>query len=356
VTKIVVVTGAGRSGTSSVAGALKRLGLHIPQPEKQADEWNPRGYYESSWPTTFHAKWLRSLLRDMDARPHAAEVALASLTDERQERFTAWLVEQVGLRAPGEVVLVKETRAFWVLPMWQRAAEAAGAELTSLTMLRHPTQVVRSRDSKHLEGRPDGVRLLRETTNVAAWLNSLFETERVTRGLPRTFVLYDELLGDWRTALTRAAGHLGLDLGDETALAAPHDNDDFLDSSLNRSAYTWDGLEVGRPLVDLAERSWERAHRLTRDPADPTVVAEVAALREEYADLYAMAEGILGDARTETTAEIRQEFADRLEHKDAKIAELRQRARTAEAALAEAPAPDADRAPGRRNPLRRRHR
>jgi len=47
--KLVVVTGSGRSGTSSVAGTLKRLGLYIPQPEVETDERNPRGYYEPLW-------------------------------------------------------------------------------------------------------------------------------------------------------------------------------------------------------------------------------------------------------------------------------------------------------------------
>ena len=55
--KLVVVTGSGRSGTSSVAGTLKRLGLYIPQPEVETDERNPRGYYEPLWVAEFH-KWL----------------------------------------------------------------------------------------------------------------------------------------------------------------------------------------------------------------------------------------------------------------------------------------------------------
>ena len=260
----------------------------------------------------------------MDARPHAATVALDSLTAEREEQFTAWLVEQVALRDPDDVMLVKETRAFWVLPLWARAAEAAGVRLTTLTMLRHPTQVVRSRDTKHQAGRPDEQRTQRETTNVAAWVNSLCETERVTRPHPRSFVLYDELVGDWRSALGRAARQLGLDLGD---VGGPHAVDDFLDVSLNRSANTWDGLEVGRPLVDLAERSWQVAARLVEQPDDDAVVDLVDGLRSDYADLYAMAAGILADEREEKVREIHHFYAERLDKKNARIASLRARVR-----------------------------
>ena len=35
-TPLVLVSGSGRSGTSSLAGTLKRLGLHVPQPEVEA--------------------------------------------------------------------------------------------------------------------------------------------------------------------------------------------------------------------------------------------------------------------------------------------------------------------------------
>ena len=43
---MVIVTGAGRSGTSSMAGALKQLGVLVPQPEVQANKANPRGHFE----------------------------------------------------------------------------------------------------------------------------------------------------------------------------------------------------------------------------------------------------------------------------------------------------------------------
>ena len=100
--------------------------------------------------------------------------------------------------------MIKETRAYWVYPLWQRVVAAVGAELTSLTMLRHPTQVVRSRDTAYLSGRSDEFRLARETSNVAAWMNSVFVTERATRDNPRAFVPYYDLVEDWRSAISRA--------------------------------------------------------------------------------------------------------------------------------------------------------
>ena len=59
--RLVVVTGSGRSGTSTVAGTLKRLGLHVPQPEMPPDETNPRGFYEPIWVVDFHKRLLNSI-------------------------------------------------------------------------------------------------------------------------------------------------------------------------------------------------------------------------------------------------------------------------------------------------------
>ena len=213
--KLVVVTGSGRSGTSSVAGTLKRLGLYIPQPEVETDERNPRGYYEPLWVAEFH-KWLLNPIpvRTIDSRPNAGKIAKKHVTPEVEQRAARLAARPARLVAErGETqILLKDTRAYWVYDLWQRMAAEFGAQLTSLTMLRHPAQVVRSRDAAYLTEMDRHFRRQRETTNVAAWINAAFETERVTRGNPRAFVPYYDLIGDWRAAMTRAGAQLGLTL------------------------------------------------------------------------------------------------------------------------------------------------
>ena len=117
-----------------------------------------------------------------------------------EDQLREWLR---GLLAEPQVAL-KDTRAYWVYEMFVRLADELGAELTSLTMLRHPTEVVRSRDTAYLGGQSQQFRRERETTNVAAWMNSVFETERVTRHHARACVRYPDLRADWRAAMLRA--------------------------------------------------------------------------------------------------------------------------------------------------------
>ncbi|WP_134767249.1 hypothetical protein [Nocardioides sp. 1609] len=328
--KVLIVTGSGRSGTSSVAGTLKRFGFHVPQPEVEADERNPRGYYEPLWVADFHKFWLNGIpVRTIDSRPLAGDIAMADLTPEREETLRAWLADELAQRADGDVVVIKETRAYWVYPLWQRVVAATGAELASLTMLRHPTQVVRSRDSAYLTGMSDDARLQRETTNVAAWMNSVFVTERATRDNPRAFVPYYDLIGDWRTAMSRACAQVDVDPGD---LAPPHDVDDFITSSLNRSSDAWDGLTVPAALRDLAERTWTAANVLVATPDDAAATAELDALATEYADLYVTSAAIASDEATSQVAAARKKLKDRIAAKDERIAELEARVEQLEAA------------------------
>ncbi len=76
--RLVVVVGSGRSGTSTLAGALKYLGMHVPQPEWPANRSNPRGFHEPKWVVQFQRRMLRraNIALD-DARPAAFDLAAA---------------------------------------------------------------------------------------------------------------------------------------------------------------------------------------------------------------------------------------------------------------------------------------
>ena len=70
--RVVFVVGSGRSGTSTMAGTLRTLGLHVPQPEVVADATNPKGFGEPRWVVDLHHELLqRSNVQVSDARPRA---------------------------------------------------------------------------------------------------------------------------------------------------------------------------------------------------------------------------------------------------------------------------------------------
>lgn len=313
--RIVLVTGSGRSGTSSVAGTLKRLGLHVPQPEVEADEKNPRGYYEPLWVTEFHKRVLNPIpVRTIDTRPHAAEVAAAAVADGKAEaELREWLSDQLD----HPQVLIKDPRAFWIQPLWNKVAAELGADVVTLTMLRHPTEVVRSRDTAYLAEQTPAFRRQRETANVAAWVNAAHLTELATREQPRAFVGYHDLLADWRTAIGRAGEQLGITLD---IAGGGAEVDDFIDMRLNRSAITWDDLSVPPVLRELADRAWASMNALVTDPHDAAALADLADQRAAYTELFEWSEAIAMDATSQKVHDTRNEVR---RNKGREIAALR---------------------------------
>src|SRR4051794_12976820 len=270
---VVLVTGSMRSGTSSLAGSLKQLGWHVPPPEVPASARNAKGHFEPRWVIEFHKRLLRAaLVRPSDGSPRAEQRVAALLEDGAVEaELRDWLAGQ-----PEPRIVVKDPHAAWVVPLWQRAAVGAGRDLRVLTALRHPAEVVGSQDITWGQGRrTDAERRVKETSNTAAWTNLALVTEAGSRGAPRAFIRYDDLLTDWRSSLGAVSDRLGL------ALPLDEDRglDDFLDPGMRRSQLTWADIVLPEWLRDLAEDTWQQLGALVHDPTDAAVAERLAATR-----------------------------------------------------------------------------
>ncbi|MFL5844411.1 MAG: sulfotransferase family protein [Solirubrobacteraceae bacterium] len=277
--QLILVVGVGRSGTSLFAGIMGKLGFHIPQPEVQADDTNPKGFGEPKWVVDFHTRIMRrKRVTVFDARPKAWELtAAASAEPEVQTELRAWLKGEVDQAS--DVVVVKDPRVGWFLPLWTQAAANVGVSTSFVTMLRHPAQILTSAKKSYGTWQTDASR-------AAAWINVMLESERATRGERRAFIPYGELLTDWAGQL-RAAGER-LDVAPLASLdAAAHpDVDEFVDPSLFRNRTGWEGLDVPQRVIDLAEEVWAAlqdadGHREALD-----------GFRDRYDALYGEAEAI----------------------------------------------------------------
>ena len=142
--RVVFVVGSGRSGTSTMAGTLRTLGLHVPQPEVVADATNPKGFGEPRWVVDLHTELLaRSNVQVSDARPRAwLDTGTTSGDHATRARVADWLEEQL---AVGEELVIKDPRGAWFLGLWRAAADRCGATSSYVTMLRPVTEVVGSK-------------------------------------------------------------------------------------------------------------------------------------------------------------------------------------------------------------------
>ena len=299
--QVVVVAGSGRSGTSSIAGALKIAGLRVPPPEVPGNRSNPRGFFEPRWVVDQQTRLLRRAgVVLTDARPTAfARTREVAEADDVRETIAGWLREQIGHHPR---LLVKDPRNNWFLPLWRRAAADAGAESSYLTMLRHPAEVVGSKDTYYKARGAGGTVRHAQTTRVASWLNVALFTEVETRDARRTFVLYNDLLDDWRPVLARVGDELALagldDLPDEVA----SEIDEFVDPGLRRVRTQWDEIDCPDEIREMAQQVWDHLGVLASERGfDEAAQSGLDALRERYTALYLDAEAL-----AQSTAEAAQ--------------------------------------------------
>lgn len=280
------------------------LGLTVPQPEVAANSTNPRGFFEPRWVVDFHKEWLRKAdVRTLDARPEAAEIVGAMVAKPQpRARLTRWLSEQF----TEPQVVVKDPRTFWFRELWQHAADSVGAEVTYLTMLRHPAEVIGSRDTHYLKGMSAEDRLARETGHLAGWVNVVLVNEHSSRSGKRIFVQYPALIESWRSTMASVEERLGLRYTDIGSLN-PHPVDDFIDSNLRRVRLTWDDLDVPEYLRDLAEEIWQGLLVLSEDPMDSAATAALDGLRSAYHEVHSQALALTQDARVSAIRKARQQ-------------------------------------------------
>lgn len=307
---LVLITGTGRSGTSTMSGILHHLGLYVPGPYLGANKSNPKGFYESRWAVDFHKRLTAAAGVDaFDSRPAALSRVQQAVTPE----LRAELVEFVREHATGhDQVVVKDPRSVWVQRLWKDAAAEAGLDCRYVSMLRHPAEVVGSRATHYAKQADEERRRAYEIVSVARWVNNQLISERETRGETRAFVGYVQLLEDWRPVLAELRDRLSLTFDTDVEGRGPHPVDDFVDPDLRRSRVTWDDLDVPGDLQDVAQRVWESLTELREaGGASAKASAELDRWGEEYAHILARAAAMAHDVIAEATATGREEGASR---------------------------------------------
>jgi hypothetical protein len=304
--RVVFVVGSGRSGTSTMSGALQALGMHVPQPEVVADETNPKGFGEPQWVVDLHAELLqRCNVAVADARPGAwFEAGRLANIERLRTRLHTWLEEQFAEVVASEgapEIVIKDPRLAWFLGLWRSAALRCEAAPAYVTMLRPVTEVVGSKQ-RYYSTR------FGEIDRTAAWVNMMLHTERATRGSARAYVRYEDLLKDWTIPLFGVGQRFDLFTVKSASANDIRRVHQFIDPGLRRVQLTWDDIEVPPRLRDIAEESWQALNKLADDGGDrPDVHATLDQMRAAYAQFYEEAEAI---ASSSALAARREGYAD----------------------------------------------
>ena len=332
--RLVLVTGAGRSGTSTVAGALHHLGLHVPQPVLEANESNPMGFFEPVWSLRFHKRLMRrAVIEQTDGRPGAADQMAAAVTDADRAGLQEWLR---GLRSHADQVVVKDPRSVWLPALWEESAIEVGLTTGFLTMVRHPAEVLGSRATYYRSNRPGMSDRQFALMNLCGWVNGNLTVERRTRGRARVLLTYDGLVADWRAGMTTVRDTFDLRLGDDLDPGHRHPVDDFVNPSLRRHRPGWDGLDVPADLQQLAEgvHTAMCALAASRGARDPQAESDLDRLGDDYAAMIDTAEALAHDAQVSAARRARRAA---LAEERPKVRAAQRRASELEQALARRP-------------------
>jgi hypothetical protein len=282
--RLILVVGSGRSGTSLFSGILKALGCHVPQPEVEADNTNPKGFGEPQWVVDFHMRLLaQAKVQTSDARPVAwSHTAKVSLDRGVEEELLRWLKTEF---THGDHVVIKDPRILWFLPLWTTVGNHLDVGVRYATVLRHPKEVIKSKLTYYGEA-------LNPTNRTAGWINTMLYTERATRVGTRTFTKYEDLLTDWTVELAKVSNALDLKTLERVTSAQVRTASQLVDPKLRRSLTSWEELGVHKSVADFAEETWELLDRLgTKDDvSDPSLQREFDELRERYLEFYDLIE------------------------------------------------------------------
>jgi hypothetical protein len=141
-------------------------------------------------------------------------------------------------------------------------------------VVRHPAEVVQS--------------LLRrnrfpEQETAPHWLHYMLEAERLSRGLNRAVIFYDDLLRDWRDCIQRAGRQAAIDWPlpfDQASQAV----DAYLAVSARHYRVPDTRALVGPPGVcDMVNAAWTAFRFLAQDPTESVALTCLDHLRAEFA-------------------------------------------------------------------------
>src|SRR5258706_7450016 len=204
-----LVLGMHRSGTSAVTQLLALAGAGLPHNVMSGDEHNAKGYFEPWKIAMFNDERLRAAgaaWDDVFAYPFRA---LPTRTERGWiTRAEALFGEEFG---DASFPLLKDPRITVLLPLWRTVLGDLDVAARCVIPVRHPLAVAGSLS------RRNGFSVEK---SVLLWSAYMLAAEAYTRDLPRAFVSYDGLLGDWRAEVGRIEAAHGAALPKMTDAAA----------------------------------------------------------------------------------------------------------------------------------------
>lgn len=220
----IFVAGMHRSGTSAMTRVLSLLGCTLPQallPLSRGD--NDLGFWESKPIMELNNDIIAAAGSSWDDWNYFQEGWIESGTAEPFKVRAADLLHEEFQDAP--LIAIKDPRICRFLPLWVEAADRAGYASSVVVPIRNPVEVAASLNKRN-QIDPALAQLV--------WLRHTLDAEKFSRGLPRSYVSYANLVSDWRSVVSKIQSDIGLVLPRQSPLSED-EVDQFLDPALRRN-------------------------------------------------------------------------------------------------------------------------
>lgn len=266
--QVVVVLGA-RSGTSALVGTLGMLGCTLPKRLMGPASSNEKGHFEPVVIANLHDSLLAEAGSAWDDwRPFPPGWYDTASCPEYLDRLQAAFNEDYG---DFRLAVLKEPRMGRLLPLWWRLLDQVGARAAPVFIYRDPVEVAQSLAARDASSIRHGL---------LYWLRNQLDAEASTRGMRRSFVLFDDLLQDWR----EVAGRIGTeqDIRFPRLDVAGMEVDAFLEPRLRhqrRLAPSSGGDDV---LTNWTQAVFAGFNALRADPADQAALRELDGIRAAF--------------------------------------------------------------------------
>lgn len=227
--KIVVVLGMHRSGTSAITRGLQTMGINLgDRLEPAAENINEKGYWEDVDLVLFNEEMLDTLKRRWDSLEPISPIEATLLFDKG---FLSRAIELLRRKVHGHSFFgFKDPRTSKLLPFWQQVFEAGGFEVFYILAVRNPLSIVKSL-ARRDQFDPIKSYLL--------WIDHVTTSLRVAIEHPLIAVDYDLLMQQPEHELSRVANWLGCQLIQEQVA---NYCSVFLETGLRHSVFSSDEL------------------------------------------------------------------------------------------------------------------
>ena len=188
-----------RSGTSAVTKILNILGCELPKTLMSAHESNEAGHWESDVLMFLNDEILSSSKSNWDDwTPVRPDWFLSPEAESFIEKAALAFKEEFGDAA---LTVYKDPRVCRLLPFWKLVFAKMETSPKFIIPLRNPIEVSDSLN------RRDGSEQL---YNQLLWLRHVLDAEAASRGYPRAFITYDDVMTSWSEVMTSVEDMLGI--------------------------------------------------------------------------------------------------------------------------------------------------